>query len=556
MRKIFLFILFVGFSFMACLEDHTNLDYKDIILPDSVTLTNLNTGDIEECSDLYAPRFTLRAGEELQLEANAVYHGEDSLIYEWRFGHTTVGYGKQLKCTVTENVDAAYICVHRANGESAVMCAFTVTVLQSWTSGFAIAGQNEGKVVLDFVDHYSYKDNVEWQGTVIPNFALHAYEPMENVYEMMNNGEVLGTDKPMLIRRIADYSGNSTLFILDEEWQKSVSLNGTTMQKVVTLGEEFVTVPDNLDPVNFVSIGFTDVIQNKTGELYTRINYDNGTPNTGRFSSQPLAYKDPNDPAGKNEVVKATMIVADNFKPFGLVYEEQKNRFLIFATSHRENLIDYNQFFTLTSSGQNVPNYVELDNFENKEVITILAPVGKLASVGMLPYSIIFRDKETDMYYWQTFILKINNDFVTPYVFTYTPKACVPLSFDVVELLKADNVKFYINPNLKVLTTNDIFFSSGNALYQLTANGQSANMLCRFNDRTAITDFAIAEYWYSDRSSGWDRYFNGRVFGAVVDNEDFFVIKLSDDPFSLVGIEPTVLWNKHYDGGVKALYYY
>lgn len=556
MRKVFLFILFAVFSFVACLEDHTNLDYKEIILPDSVTLTNLATGDIEECTNMYAPRFTLKAGEELQLEANSVYHGEDSLIYEWRFGHTTVGYGKQLKYTVTENVDAAYICIHREKGESAVMYPFSVEVRDSWASGFVIAGVNEGKTVLDFVDHYWVVDNVEWQGTVIPNFTLQKYEPVENVYEMMNDGESMAGNDPLCVNRIKDLNGNSALFILDGEWQKSVSLNGENLQKVVDLGDEFVSIPEDLDPINFVSIGYTDIIQNRTGELYTRINYDNGIPNTGRFSSEPLAYKDPSDPSAEMEIVKATMIAADKWSPFGVIYEESKNRFLVLATSFREHLIEYNQFFNFSNSGQYIPGYVELDNFENKEVIALLPPAGKYAAYGYLPYSIIFRDKDSDMYYWQTFTLDINNDYVTPYVFQYTKKTCVPLSFDVVDLLKADNVHFCVNPNLRNPLTDDIFFSSGNALYQLTANGQSASMLCRFNDRTAITNFAVAEYWYGTGSNGWDRYFNGRVFCAVADDNDLFVVKLYDDPFSYVGIEPEVLWSKHYDGGVRALYYY
>ena len=96
----------------------------------------------------------------------------------------------------------------------------------------------------------------------------------------------------------------------------------------------------------------------------------------------------------------------------------------------------------------------------------------------------------------------------------------------------------------------------GNTIYQLSADGQTATFICRFDKKETITDFVLTGTWNSTGANGWNRYFNGRVFAAAFDDGDLYVTKLYDDPFSFVEIEAQVVWAKHYDGGVKAMLYY
>ena len=179
MRKIF-FVIGLFFTLTACLEDHTNLDYADVLLPDSVTLVDLSTGNSYELTATYAPIFKVRAGEELQLEANAAYEGSDSLIYEWRIGYTTVGYGKSFRYTVTQREDYGFLVLHRSEGESASVYQFSIDVHDSWGSGIAVLGMHGGKTVFDFIERYWYEANAEWQGQVIPNFTFTVYNGYEN----------------------------------------------------------------------------------------------------------------------------------------------------------------------------------------------------------------------------------------------------------------------------------------------------------------------------------------------------------------------------------------
>ncbi len=556
MRKIF-FVIGLFFTLTACLEDHTNLDYADVLLPDSVTLVDLSTGNSYELTATYAPIFKVRAGEELQLEANAAYEGSDSLIYEWRIGYTTVGYGKSFRYTVTQREDYGFLVLHRSKGESASVYQFSIDVHDSWGSGIAVLGMHGEKTVFDFIERYWYEANAEWQGQVIPNFTFTVYNGYENVYETFNDGESLPGVNPVGICRTegSDEDKTSGLLFLDKEWQKSMSVNAKTMEKVVSLGEEFVTPPVDMVPVKMVTVGKSNILQDENGNLYTRVNYDNGVPNTGRFTDQPLAYKDPNDVEAEMEVVHAADIVTELWYPLSVVYDKDRQRFLALATSTLN--YEYYQFFNLANptnaaqAAQKIPNYVNLDKFD-KEVIALLAPRTKMFTSGT--YMIFY--KEGDKYFMQQFYLNIGNYNMTPFVLRYEAKNWRELGPDVCELLASGKeIHFRLNTNARTYQ-DEVFFSVGNTIYQLSADGQTATFICRFDKKETITDFVLTGTWNSTGANGWNRYFNGRVFAAAFDDGDLYVTKLYDDPFSFVEIEAQVVWAKHYDGGVKAMLYY
>ena len=86
MKIRIIMICFLGLiGLNACLEDHTNLDYKEVILPDTVRVTDKvnNKTVVLSHSGMFQGSFSLLAGVEVQLEAEVVYSGPDQLGYEW-----------------------------------------------------------------------------------------------------------------------------------------------------------------------------------------------------------------------------------------------------------------------------------------------------------------------------------------------------------------------------------------------------------------------------------------------------------------------------------------
>ena len=104
MRNKILMICFLGYILLTgCMDDKTNLDYKDIVLPDSVIITN-----IEDQERFYlhenaiGARFKVTAGDELQLDLEVKYDGDDELAYEWRMDGKVISTEQNLRHVFTE----------------------------------------------------------------------------------------------------------------------------------------------------------------------------------------------------------------------------------------------------------------------------------------------------------------------------------------------------------------------------------------------------------------------------------------------------------------------
>ena len=548
MKKNILYIIFCVLSVCttACMDDKTNLEYKDIILPDSVMITDLRTGNEYYLSSTYNPIFTVTLGSELQLDANVKYKGDDELSYEWRIDFETVSSEKNLRYLVTEKHDYAYLVIHRKNAQNATLYSFSIKVHNRWTSGIAILGTQNGKTQFDFVERYWHEENVEWGSTVVPNFTLIEYIGYENIYPTFNNGEELPGNHPVKIDRVVGATSSISSFqILDKEWSNSIAIDKETMKKTVQMKDEFIASPPNFEPVNFVSVGKTSVIQDKSGKLYTRVNYDRGNPNTGRFTDQPIMYTNP-DNNQLVEVIEATDIISKGY--LALIYEKSKKRILAWATG--PNNIEYSQFFNLerpTNAGNLPANYANLNNFD-KELIALLAPASPIYE----NYFIIYKDN--DKYYLQSFTFKLRY-YTEPFTLTYTAVNNIELSSDICKLLDKGNNQFYVNYSSKTYQ-DDIFFSAGNEIYQMSTDGKTVKRVCRFNDKNKITQLIITSTWYDETWNGWQRYFNGRVLAAAFDDGDMYVIRLYDDPSAIITNQIETWCYKHYDGGVQSMIFF
>lgn len=130
-------------------------------------------------------------------------------------------------------------------------------------------------------------------------------------------------------RSYYDYPIRETILCfadMDKDWRSSVAINSSDMKKIVSMKDEFVGDPDNLKPVNFVRVGATSLLLDESGKIYTRVNYDDGNPNTGRFITEPLVFDDPYDVPDKgSEVIKAQYIEAKD--QLALFMKKRKNAF-------------------------------------------------------------------------------------------------------------------------------------------------------------------------------------------------------------------------------------
>ena len=263
-------------SFVGCLDDKTNLDYKDVILPDSVIVTNVANQQKFYFDEESAKTFKVTSGEELQLD--------DELTYEWRFDGKVVSREQNLRYVCTEEAQAMLL-IYRKRAGNATVYQFMVNIRAPFNTGVVVLGKKDGKTELDFIERYWEKKTVELDGRVYNNFSVTEYIPHENVYPLYNDNEELGANPIMITRYGKQYYA---LQILDKDWRSSVAIKSSDMKKIVSMKDEFVGDPGNLKPVNFVRVGATSLLLDESGKIYTRVNYDDGNPNTGRFITEPL----------------------------------------------------------------------------------------------------------------------------------------------------------------------------------------------------------------------------------------------------------------------------
>ena len=550
MKNRFLIIYLLSYILLAsCIDDKTNLDYKDIILPDSVIVTNVDNQDrfyLQQST--VGARFKITGGNELKLDLEVKYRGDDELTYEWRIDGDVISTEQNLRYVVTKE-GTGQLFVYRKNAGNATVYSFYVEIREPFNTGILAIGKNNGKTEMDFVERYWEKKNVELNGRIYTNFSVTEYIPHENVYPLYNDGEELGGN-PINVTRPRGYDYNA-LQILDKDWRSSVAVNSSNMKKIVSMKDEFVGDPGNLIPVDFVSVGATSLLLDQSGKIYTRVNYDKRNPNTGRFITEPLVFDDPYDVPDKgSEVIKADYIVAKD--QLAVIYEKERKRFLLMTASDSDGSyhnIDYSVVHDLSrpSNAGNLPKgYVSLDNFD-KEIYAILFH----ESFYNENIYILYKDGEDC--YIQAFGVSTNL-YGAEALITHTAVSNTKLPANVAELIKQG--KGLVRISMDASYQDFLYVGSGKALYSMNMEGLSLTKIHEFTEEGNMTDFVITATWRGDGQNAAQRYFNGRVFGAAFDNGDFRVLKLYDDPQKPDKVQEKYWVNKNFDGGVSALLYY
>ncbi len=553
MRNKILMICFLGYILLTgCMDDKTNLNYTDIVLPDTVIITNLANQDrfyLTEGGSIDA-RFKVTAGDELQLDLEVTYKGDDELTYEWRMDGKVISTEQNLRYVCTEE-GSGQLFVYRKNAGNATIYGFLVEIRRPFNTGIVVIGKSNGVTQMDFVERYWEKKNVELDGRLYSNFSVTEYIPHENVYPLYNEGEELG-ENPINVSRVTGYGSTNRYYalqILDRDWKSSVAVNSDDMKKIVSMKDEFVGEPTNLVPVDFTSVGATSLLLAESGRIYTRVNYDEGNPNTGRFILEPLVFDDPYDVPDKgSEEIKANNTVAK--EQLAIIYEKERKRFLAMtASTGSSQSLDYYVVHDLSrpSNSGNIPKgFIPLDNFD-KEIYAILFHEGFFNDNIYIIY------KDGSDYYIQAAGIGTSL-YGTEHRITYTAVSNVKLPADAAKLIEQGHglVKIAMDDSY-----NDFMYvGAGRALYSMSMEGSAILKIHEFTEKGNMTDFVITATWRGEGLNAAQRYFNGRVFGAIFDNGDFRVLKLYDDPQKPGEIQKHYWVNKNFDGGAVALYYY
>lgn len=557
MKYIILWALALIVSFSSCLEDNTNLEYTQVILPDSVFVTNVTTGSRVACifDRVINSIYNVQAGEELQLKPEVFYRGEDELVYEWQFGDNkqVISKEKDLRYTCTETGTLMLLIYRRSSG-NATCYLFNVVVSSPFKDGFAILGKDEHGICFDFVQHSTESKVPVLVGNQQTTVTLHRFKEHSNVYPMYNEGQPLNMEEPVKIAyyRGCGYTQLKGLTLLDRQWQNSVTLDVNTMQKITAMKDEFIGEPADLRIRNFVPVGVMSLLLGESGKIYTRVNYDYGNPCTGKYSPLPLAYNDPKDVPDKGSVeINADLIIpiVNDFAPGALIYEKANRRFLVMGTvgmlATPDN-IEYNCIFDYTNptipGDLNMSYYTDLNNVD-KELVSAI-------QCGENSTEFLFLYRKAGEYYLQKNDITITA-WSTPFSIEYSVLSCIKLSSDIATLLNNAGSSFNYKDGV-------IYFTSMNTLYSMTVTGQDLQTVFEFpqKDKIILSKIMVNGPWYNlSTALSANQIYNGRVFAAAFENGDLKVVQLYVNT-EKNKIDYRFLMEKHYSGGVKDIVYY
>lgn len=537
-------MLFIVFALGGCLDDKTNLNYTNPLLPDSVFVTNVRTGARLRCvPDLVIGNYSVKPGEELQLDVETFYRGDDEITYEWRFEKEIISTEQNLRHSFTKD-GSIILLVFRKNAGNAVYYSFSVKMREPFATGVFVLAKDKGVTTLDFVERYYEKQiPVDFAGTT-SKITLYQFVEYNDVYAIFNENAPLECLEPIKLFRYSGLNYDAGILrglqILDKNWQNSVTINSDNIMKIATMKDEFVTNPQNLQPIDFTNTGAMNLLLDKSGKIYSRANYDFGNPCTGKYTTMPLTYNDPYDipDAGAIE------IKADQFfsrgSEFTVIYEKERKRFLVMTAGARVGQsYDYYYVTDFSRPVNNLPvGYVDLNHFD-KELISVIMP----------QYSdVYFLFKNGVDYYLQPCGMDVQT-YNVPHKINVTAKANVKLSPEIARLLAVGGNRFWPENNI-------LYFSSGNTIYSMDFSGNQFKKIFEFQQKDKITRFAIMMPWHEGSASAVNRYYNGRVFCAAFENGDFKVVKMYDDPEKPGEVQYKYWVDKQYDGGIADVFYY
>lgn len=262
MNKIIYLGILLALAFSSCYKDKGHYDYKAI---NEVTISGID----EE--------YNVNVGEELLIRPELSYTlGENKNVsYRWRVDTVVISDSSVLKLTVNLRVKAGYygdFAVIDNETGVAYMKAFKLSVSSKYRSGWLLLSEADGAAKLDYV--------------------TEERELIDDIYYTIN-GERL----PASCCRMAEdlYSSwyetalGQIVILSDEGTEKSVILDGSSFNQVVTLNQEFIDgkAPEGLIPMAYAVGGNYRYIIDQQGKVYAKYG-QKGLYQEGYFNQFPV----------------------------------------------------------------------------------------------------------------------------------------------------------------------------------------------------------------------------------------------------------------------------
>ena len=316
----------------GCYEDKGNYSYKGLAkyVVDENSLSNGN-------------RLLFAQGETLTIEpvitgAQGDTVGElPNLQYTWNLNYKKeIGHEKKLVYVCDELLENAVLVLTVHDTETGLDFSGSVYLdvhEKFGTSGFYVLSEKDGHTSLGLVSGSSMSQSEITTANVDFKSQLGVY--------YAENGEYL-PDHPIRIHEHywADgYNVSSEYSAMVITPTELVDIAGGTLQKDATGTEMFGdTWPAGLRVSNVMYMGWSDLLEDEQGQIYTRIKSTNELPNSEYFYPVPVKCE------GEEEALSDTHIIVSKLSGNFVLLDDRKNKRILYATDQK---IDYQGEYTL-----------------------------------------------------------------------------------------------------------------------------------------------------------------------------------------------------------------
>lgn len=541
-------ILFFVLHLSSCLKDETNMNFTNVILPDSVIIVNvtdpesLNPKRVKytEAGANFAGSFESLSGVELRLEANVFYEGPYNIEYEWIADGGVISTDKVLSYIPIKDITIR-LNVKRGDERAGSDYRINLIVTHEFASGLYVMGKEGGRTVLDFF-RYSTEE-IESDDTGKPGvYKLPQYTENSDIFTLYNEHDLPCTDpigmQWIKSKHVTTYGYGIQL--LDKDYRKSVTIMASTIKENARLADEWIGVPEDFRIKSMSNVYYTSILLSESGNMYLRTNYDYGTPNTGRFSSSPLGFNDPldNPDMGWQKIDATLHCMTKIGDTKSLIYEKNKKRFLALVlavdTWDGDTYPDKIEVMKLPTKSTGA-NGIDLNNFD-KEIMFTFPDGGALLDNTNI--DIIY--KEGDKLRIQAQKLDYSTYLGADYKIVYNSE----LSPLLTSLLKTEGV--YVTKDKDSGRKGELYIAAGKKLYISNMTGTVMEELATFD--TDLVFFQKLSPWTTSTATEAN-YFSGKVAALAFANGDLKIIKFYKDPSKPGQILQKVLAEKNYDGG-------
>lgn len=543
--------LFFVLYLSSCLKDNTNTNFTDVILPDSIIFVNVTdpenlnpkTVKLTEPGANFMASFDAYSGEELKIEANVFYEGPYEISYEWLLDNKIISTEKVLSLVPSK---AVIITLNVKRGEDKAGCDYklNLNITHPYASGLFVMGKESGKVILDFFRYSTNPIKSDLFGTM-KEYKLPQYAENADIFPIYNDHDLPCTD-PIDMQWIKSKNAIDYGFgiqMVDKDYHKSVTIMAASIKENAKLSDEWIETPGNFTIKSMSNLRYSSILVSEEGDTYMRTNYDYGAPNTGRFSSTPLGFNDPNDTPDMGwQKINVTQHCRINLlSTISLLYEKSKSRFLaLLHTVDAYNADNYpDQIEIMKFPGVTLGNgKVDLNNFD-KDILYIFNDGGTNISMDGSNFEIIYKDGDDIRIQRHKIEYSVNDGLL--YSIVSNSVLSAPLS----ALLKTNGVQVYKDVDMSS-RKGEIYVAAGKKLFVSNMTGSIMEEIGTFDND--IIHFKKTALWTTSTAPDLN-YFSGKVCALGFANGDFKIVKFYKDPNKPGQILQEILAEKNYNGG-------